>query len=196
MTSRRTRSAVGLLASTACVVLAATPASAASVSLDDATGDVWETTTGFTAAGSVAGADVTGTVVRHLARKVVVTTQLDSLAPEDGQVGTTYRMRFNTGPAVLLTTDNFRAARGETYLYNARTFAPISCRGMTGEISYADDAIVTSAPRTCLGGPRWVEVSTRLDSEVRDQGNTRYYLDSVGTDGHGAGGYTPRATRG
>ena len=187
-------------------VLAPTGAAyAASRSVDDGTGDVWEPVwnaeTGTVAnveAGSVLNVDVDKVVVRHTARRIVVTTTYADLQKQEITLAASSRMRFDDGPAVGMMVDTWQKWSGETVLYK-QSGMPIKCAGFDHAIDYTANTVQLSVPRSCVGDPRWVQVNYVGLGNVEDPESAsgyRNYEDSAHHAGSGWNGWSNRVRKG
>lgn len=104
-------------------------------------------------------ADILSTRIMHTDRALVVTTTLDRLAREGRQIGMSMRIRTNdgTGRFVDLAASRRLGWAGETSI-SSRRGAVVQCH--TGHrIDYANDVLSVRIPRSCLGNPRWVQLT-------------------------------------
>lgn len=187
-------------------VLAPTGAAyAASRSVDDGTGDVWEPvwnaeteTVDYFEAGSVLNVDVDKVVVKHTARRIVVTATYAELKKQDITLGASSRMRFDDGPAVGMYVDTWQKWSGETVLYK-KSGMPIECAGFDHAIDYTANTVQLSVPRSCVGNPRWVEVNYVGLGNVEDpESETGYrtFEDSAHSANSGWNGWSDRVKKG
>lgn len=159
ISSARTRlasaAAVGALALTT-VLAAAVPASAEVKRRADPRGDTWTyDTDGPVKVGGHPEADLRRVVVKHSARKVVVTARFANLKKlGDGgglQVDlstaddTTYGASASAGPG---------GWKGESSVYSGEE---IDC-GVDHSMGYRKDVVVLTMPTRCFDKPRWIKV--------------------------------------
>ncbi len=178
---------------------------AASHTVDDATGDVWEPvwnseteTVDYLEAGSLLNVDVDKVVVVHTDRRIVVTTTYAELKKQEITLAPSSRMRFNDGPAVGMMVDTWSKWSGESVLYK-KSGMPIRCAGFDHTIDYTANTVQLSVPRSCVGNPRWVEVNYVGLGNVEDpevESGYRNYEDTAHTSASGWNGWSARVKRG
>lgn len=182
------------------VCLPGPTASAAALATDDAAGDVWidsfDPESGqstYTAAGSVANVDVLATRVRHTSTRIVLVTSYDELVRSGPDFAVADRLRFNAGPRVTLFMDASGRRSGAVLMTNDRTMREVDCRGLRHEVDYDANTVTMSFPRSCVGSPRTVEVSSVAygadQQDTPDREDDLYYLDNAHNTGHGLNGW-------
>lgn len=187
-------------------VLAPTGAAyAASHTVDDSTEDVWEPvwnadteTVDYLAAGSVLNVDVDTVVVRHTARRIVVTTTYAELKRQEITLAVSSRMRFDDGPAVGMMVDTWGKWSGTSVLFK-KSGAPIECPGFDHAIDYAANTVELIVPRSCVGNPSWVEVNYVGLGNVEDpesESGYRNFEDTAHSAESGWNGWTERVKKG
>jgi hypothetical protein len=186
-------------------VTATTTAHAATVASTDGTGDVYETTwneeTGteeVTEAGSTTNVDVESLKVRHTARKVILTARYADLTRGEVILGAGLQMRFADAPKMGAFVDTYNSWAGEAVLYKARNGRPVDCDRLDVSIDYADDHLVVSVPRSCVGNPRWVQVNYLAYGSQEDPeaaGGWHSYRDNAHHAGPELDGWTARARK-
>lgn len=164
---RSTRTLAALAAAAVLTTAAASPASAARWSHDDARGDVLAVTE--SADGSQASADpvvapevtttdITRVVVRHQARRLVLETELVDIAAVSGLL--VQHLRTDAGAYGL----TLRLGRDRTFpafdLRRRGRSSPVRCEGLERTVDRAADLATVSIPRHCLDHPETVRVGT------------------------------------
>ena len=174
----RSTVAATLVALTVLAPLASTaPANAARLLTPDAAGDAWVKGADgvFSEAGSRANTDVVASAVRHTDRFVNASVRYDDLVRDGDRIVTPVRLHASNGTTYLLrvTTqagDRDGTARLLRYTGQGAQTARVACDGLQHSVSYADDLVAVSVPRSCLGRPAWVRY-----------GGTVRTVDSEGT---------------
>lgn len=165
------------------------------VTLSDGTEDVWRvnprTDVWRPVAGTVPSVDVVGADLRHARRRVKARVQFADLVRQQGRVSVW--AGIDVGPEfryarVRLTPSN-RAGRAR--LFQEPGVHPMRCAGLRYRVSYRNDVVRVSVPRSCLGRPDWVRVNVTVESEVRTGRGLRYLVDNP----HSAEGYDNRGSR-
>lgn len=126
----------------------------------------------FSDAPDAAGVDVTRFTVRHLPRKVVLTTDVRDL-PAKGAASVLGRVATPRGGYLVMAT------RGEglymQMLMQMRGRTQLACTGLTSDFDAVADVVRLEIPRACLDRPAWVRAGAALDDED--------ILGSIGSDG-------------
>ena len=143
------------------------PASAATLSIGDATGDTYlghydegSDTTTYETAGSQVNVDLERVVVKHTSRVVVAKASYADLTRSGQQFMYALRLRTDEGLKRDVNVDTlFTGPRGAVSLSKPNG-NEVSCRGLSQDIDYAADTVTVTVPRRCLGAPRWVEAFT------------------------------------
>jgi hypothetical protein len=143
------------------------PASAATLSIGDATGDTYlghydegSDTTTYETAGSQVNVDLERVVVKHTSRVVVAKASYADLTRSGQQFMYALRLRTDEGLKRDVNVDTlFAGPRGEVALSKPNG-TEVSCRGLSHDIDYAADTVTVKVPRRCLSAPRWVEAFT------------------------------------
>jgi len=155
--TRRT-AAVVVCAATALAL--STPATQAQeLTNSDGTNDVWVASVdsaGFTRAPGSNHADVTSVVLRHGAKRVVLTAKLAELTKRGAEVVLLGQFRTNTGllrDAMLFGQVGIRSGYVE---FSNRTGKAVLC-DIAHKIDYAANTMMMSVPRSCLNNPSYVE---------------------------------------
>lgn len=195
-----------LLAGTvlAAVVAPAAAASAQSLTIEDGSADVWEQvwdetddTVTWVGAGSQQNVDITKTVVNHKATKLVVRVKYAELKAKKVRFASVDLMRFDDGPKLLIAVDTNSVWRGKAYLLEVGSGDEVPCSGLDHTIDYEADTVVTTIPRSCLGDPKWVEVSSFGGGYFADaEGVDHNFLDNGQKAGHSWGGWSERIRQG
>ena len=169
---------------TAVVVVVALPvaASAASLTIDDATGDTHlgkydesTDTTTYEPAGSQVNADLDRVVVKHTARVVrAKATYVDLKRSSDNAIMYMLRLRTNEGLKRDVLVETFMSGKRGSVMFGKPNGDDAKCRGLDHVIDYAADSITITVPRRCLSGPRYVEAFTAA-AALSDQGDQ--YID-------------------
>ena len=169
---------------TAVAVVVALPAaaSAASLTIDDATGDTYlakydeSTDTGtYEPAGSLVNVDLDRVVVKHTARVVrAKATYVDLKRYSDNAIMYLLQVRTNEGLKRELMVDTFMSGKNGSVTFGKPNGDEVKCRGLDHVIDYAADTITVTVPRRCLSAPRYVEAFT-VAAAISDQGDQ--YID-------------------
>lgn len=164
----------------AAVLLPVSPASAATLAIADATGDVWRSDFDFATgeetepqpAGSPVNADLTRTVVKHSARKVVLTARYADLQKQAHRFAFAVQLRTNEGVRREIGVETFSREGWGGTAYFGSPKRELRCQGMNHGIDYATEKVTVAVPRACLSRPRWVQVravAVAFDDTTRDQ---------------------------
>ena len=156
-----------LVVSAAALVLPASAASAATMTIGDATGDTYlghydeaSDTTTYEPAGSQVNVDLEKVVVKHKNRVVVAKASYTDLARSGQQFMYALRLRTNEGLKRDVNVDTmFTGPKGEVSLSKPNG-NEVRCRGLSHDIDYAADTVTVEVPRSCLSAPRWVQAFT------------------------------------
>lgn len=155
------------LVAAATVVLIPAAATAATVTIDDATDDVYlakydETTdtTSYEPAGTQVNVDLDDVLVKHTTRKVAVTAHYVDLRRSTNRYMYLLRLRTNEGLKRDVTVDTLMAGWDGAVTFGKPNGAEVSCRGLGFAIDYAADIVSVKVPRRCLSNPRYVEAFT------------------------------------
>jgi hypothetical protein len=146
----------------AAVVAAAlvTPAAqAATVTVDDARGDVWRVTADDLAplGETRVNADLVRARVTHGPRLVRAKLTFDELARNRDLRVAQLRLRTPNGRTYDATWSSMQGQpRGAVSFARSRGMDEISCRGLAFDVDYAKETVSFEIPRSCLGRPRWV----------------------------------------
>jgi hypothetical protein len=147
----------------AAVVFPAGAASARSLSIHDATGDTWQMDTSsdtesYLPAGSQANVDLVRTIVRHTAKKVNVIGRYTELKRSGPALFFVVAVRTNEGVRRDVGVQTILRPCGQ-HMFEKRDGRTARCRGISHTVDYARETISVSVPRSCLGNPRWVQVT-------------------------------------
>jgi hypothetical protein len=155
-----------LLASATLMMIPAA-ASAASLSIDDATGDTYlakydesTDTSTYEPAGSQVNVDLDEVVVRHSARKVVATATYADLKRTGNRFMYLLRLRTNEGLKRDLTVETLMSGWNGAVVFGKPNGSEVKCRGLGYAIDYVANTVTVKVPRRCLGNPRYVEAFT------------------------------------
>lgn len=174
--SRTTLAVLGLSVASWCITR---PATADSLSWTDGSGDMWKTydLEEWEPAPLHKNGDVTDVTVRHGQWAVRIEEQFVRLDAGGGGLTFVGRIQTSAGWTRRFEVVAERGAwSGESFL-SRRNGDFAQCR-ITHGIHYEDDALDVRVPRSCLGGPDWVQV-TVADSHA----GKAYFAD----DGNGFG---------
>lgn len=168
---------------TVAAALAASPATAAVDSHDDAVRDVVLTSgDGSTNVPANKTADITSFAVAHTAKKVVVKIRLRDL--RDNEPFAVLQVRAEGSSERYMATW-LRDQDQQERLYLAHEAGLVECPSLTARASFETDLLTISMNRSCLGLPRWV----RVGGMTGVNGHGKYYLDFS----HREGGATVQA---
>ena len=174
--SRAALAAVGL------VLALPVSASAATVTIDDATGDTYvgtydesTDTSTYEPAGSQVNADLDDVVVKHTARVVRARARYVALnRSSDNAIMYMLRLRTNEGLKRDVLVETFMSGKRGSVMFGKPSGDDAKCSGLEHLIDYAADTITVTVPRRCLSGPRYVEAFTAA-AAMSDQGDQ--YVD-------------------
>lgn len=174
--SRAALAAVGL------VLALPVSASAATVTIDDATGDTYvgtydesTDTSTYEPAGSQVNADLDDVVVKHTARVVRARARYVALnRSSDNAIMYMLRLRTNEGLKRDVLVETFMSGKRGSVMFGKPNGDDAKCSGLEHLIDYAADTITVTVPRRCLSGPRYVEAFTAA-AAMSDQGDQ--YVD-------------------
>lgn len=183
------------LAAATLVLAAAGTAQAATVRVDDAQGDVWKGTFGshrahWDEAGSALNADIDKTDIDHGVDTLTLTTTFKRLEKKKAFFQAFYDIRTDAGNEYGAMTyagphmwagghdvfDMSGVARPMTALRGTPP-PDVFCPEATHDISYADDTVTVTIPRSCLGDPSWVKVQS-LALSSRNNNNDSWWVDN------------------
>lgn len=178
--SRRALVAVATLAVVpASLALASAPASAASLKVVDATGDVKtfdedpESDTFWKAAPEQRDGDVKNVVFTHAAKRVTITARFVELEPT-GQFALAARLRDQNGKKHQLLVESTRRNRdGRAELAKYNSEETIACN-VTHKIDFERNLVRVGFPRTCIGNPRTLEFTAANYRQV----NRKFFIDN------------------
>lgn len=163
----------------ASLAVAAAPASAASLTLDDATGDMWTIDEDpgsdrlWKPAPERADSDIVRTTYTHGTRRVAVTAKLVALEPT-GRLSFATRMRDESGKKHVVGIETGPKSReGRARLTDYRDNR-IDC-DVRHAVDYDRDVVRFSFPRRCIGDPRTLEFTTAL---ARVHGMMSIFIDN------------------
>ena len=150
----------------AAALLPVSPAAAATTALADPAGDVWRATYNFETgeegelepAGSAPNVDLTRTVVKHSARRVVLTARYAELTKRTNRFAFAVQLRTNEGLKREIGVETFTREGWGGTAYFGSPKRELRCQGLTHEVDYGTDTVRASVPRACLSKPRWVQV--------------------------------------
>jgi hypothetical protein len=156
-----------LVGTVVALVVPAGTASAATLSIGDATDDTFlgqydeaSDTTTYAPAGSQRNVDLEKVVVKHTARSVVAKASYTDLARSGHQFMYALRLRTNEGVKRDVNVDTlFSGWKGNVTLSKPNG-NEVRCRGLSHAIDYAADTVRVTVPRRCLSAPRWVQAFT------------------------------------
>ena len=161
------RALVGLVVAAVTPVLTAAPAHADSLSVVDATGDVWTPNMDqssdkmYLKVPQVREADFVRTTYTHTDRRVMVTAKFRELDEVGGMLYFATRMRDQDGRKhvvnVIAGRKN-RAGRAELTTYGDEA---VDCE-VTHRIYYGKDKIRVGFPRTCIDSPQRLEFTSAV----------------------------------
>lgn len=181
---------------TAVAVVVALPAaaSAASLTIDDATGDTYlatydeaTDTESFEPAGSQVNVDLDKTVVKHKSGAVVVKAKYAELKRDDKVIFFGVELRTDEGLKRETGVFTFARAKGDSYMATGSGMKDVKCPGLAHEIDYAADLLSLTIPRSCLSRPKWVQA--RVGSVgLEDSQSNDAYVDN----GHNATSNEPK----
>ena len=157
-----------LVTSTLAAVLLPVAASAASLRIDDATGDTYvgmydesTDTTTYEPAGSQVNVDLDDVVVKHTARVVrAKATYVDLRRAGDNAIMYLLQIRTNEGLKRDVMVETFMSSKRGSVMFSKPNGREVKCGGLDHGIDYAADTITVSVPRQCLSNPRYVEAFT------------------------------------
>jgi hypothetical protein len=157
-----------LMTAVAVVVALPVAASAASLTIDDATGDTYVTkydestdTASYEPAGSQANVDLDRVRVKHTAAKVRATaTYADLKRTSDTAIMYLLRLRTNEGLKRDLMVETFMSGKKGSVMFSKPNGNEAKCPGLDHAIDYSADTITVTVPRRCLSAPRFVEAFT------------------------------------
>jgi len=162
---------------------AASPASAQAQRTTDAVGDLsFEDGPGP----GQRTADVVGLRSQHGEQRVTVTLDMDAMV-DGGKFYATVVVRTDAGRYEL---DYARTRRGDFEVVDV-VRGPVDqgrvvrCGGAASEFSPARRSVRVSAPRRCLGDPRWVQTGALVETRPPQRGAT-VYTDDARRDGDAA----------
>ena len=145
------------------VLTLAAPASAARVHTADETGDVYskDAEGAWSSVGTRTNVDVVSSAVRHGDSRVRGAVTYDDLVEDDDRIVVPVRLHVSTGETFLMrvvagSEDRDGTATLLRYTGTGADVERVACQGMDHSVSYADERVVVSAPRACLGRPTWV----------------------------------------
>ena len=187
------RLVVPILAAVTLTLVAPMTAQAATLTLVDERGDVHRVANdgSFVLAEGERRADILRTGIQHTDRALVVRTKLLRLLREGRSVAMAMRIRTNDGTyrEVQLEAGRRIGWRGRVSMNGRR--AAVECR--TGHnINYATDVMALRIPRSCLGNPRWVQM-TLVSVFV---GGRQFLADNPHNNAMRINGWTARIRRG
>lgn len=166
---------------TLAAVMLPVAASAASLSIDDATRDTYLTkydettdTSTYEPAGSQVNVDLDGVVVRHTADKVVATASYADLKRTDNRFMYLLRLRTDEGVRRDVTVETLFSGWRGTVTFGKPNGDNVRCSGLDHAVDYAANTVRVSVPRGCLSKPRYVEAFT-MAAGFSDAGNQ--YVD-------------------
>lgn len=168
---------------TVAAALAASPATAAVDSHDDAVRDVVLTDgDGSRSAPANKTADITSFTVAHTAKKVVVKIRLRDLS--DNEPFAVLQVRA-AGSSERFMATWIREQDHDERLYLVHEATMVECASLKARASFDDDLLTISMNRSCLGSPAWV----RVGGMTGVNGHGAYHLDFS----HREGGATVQA---
>lgn len=196
----------GLLAAVVltAVLAPAGAASAKTITVEDGSGDAWQdvynpetNSQEDVEAGAKLNVDVLKTVIKHTDHKLILKTSYSELKKQDVTFMIRHQLRFSDGPKIGAAVDTFGGWKGTGALFKNRSGAPIKCANLSQEIDYAANTIELNIPRTCLGGPSWVQVNSfAYGSEAgQEEGESRQFHDNALRAGSGYGGWTEKVRK-
>jgi hypothetical protein len=161
---------LGLVTAGAVLALAVpTTAQAATQTLFDGGGDMWEFTQSQTAPVGQAPqhriADIVRSDVRHTATEVVLRTEYRALDQTSNLAAYAFdaQVRTNEGVVRRMTIEVDRSSgqpwAGIPHFTNPARPGEITCRGLSHHVDYVNDTPTVRIPRSCLSAPRWVRVN-------------------------------------
>lgn len=188
------------LSAAALLLFVAPAASAASLTIKDGGDDVWVAGTDGqpdVRTQQVAEADIRRAVVRHGARVVVVRAKFADLTRKGAGLDLVAEIRTDEGVrrGVELLTNNYTndpAAR-ETIRMWKGVDQPVRC-AVQHKVDYSLNTMSVTVPRTCLGGPTWVQV--RIHNAWLGDGYKHAYVDNPHNDKSRFTGWSARVRRG
>ena len=171
-----------LVTSAFAAVLLPVAASAASLTIDDATGDTYKArydestdTATYEPAGSQVNVDLDRVRVKHTTRTVRATaTYADLKRTSDNAIMYLLQVRTNEGLKRELMVDTFMSGKNGSVTFGKPNGDEVRCRGLNHVIDYAADTITVTVPRRCLSMPRYVEAFT-LAAAISGEGEQ--YID-------------------
>lgn len=204
--SRTISAAIVAAVSAAAVIAPAGAAFASSAAINDSVNDTWENvwdeetqTSSWEDSGSYDNIDVDRVVVSHSDRRIEIKVKYAALKKTGPNFYAFGILRFDEGKSWMLGVDTADGPDGwDTHGFamphgaqSGRGDAP--CEGVKGSVNFADDVMIVSAPRSCMGNPRWVK------AHVSSGGynlNGRSWYDNAHNEGHGDSGSTDRIRKG
>jgi hypothetical protein len=170
-----------VLSTVALVALAPTAAHADRKVIADATHDVVRyAQTGQTVQPTRAEGDIVRSVVRHKAKRVVMTIFFSELTPAG--IGAfnvfTIKTRTMTRTVALQTVPGYWD--GRAFFYRGVSGNAANCAGIHHRLDYTANSATVSVPRRCLHNPKWVKVAMQHNDSP-----THYdtYMDDALTTG-------------
>ena len=172
----------------AAVLLPVSPASAATAAIPDGTGDVWRSTYDLSTeeeklepAGSPVNADLTRTTVKHTRGKVVLVARYAELRKQTNRFALIVELRTNEGLRRDVGVETVtRDGWGGTSFFGSPQ-RELPCKGLTHLVDYPAGLVKVSVPRSCLSGPRWVQVRS-MAMAFEESGNELTTLFDSGQD--------------
>ena len=183
----------------AAVLLPVSPASAATLATTDAAGDVWRSTYDMDTeeetlepAGSPVNADLTRTAVKHTRGKVLLVARYADLRKRTNRFALIVEMRTNEGLRRDVGVETVtRDGWGGTAFFGSPQ-RELPCKGLAHTIDYPAGLVRVAVPRSCLSGPRWVQVRS-MAMAFEESGNE---FTTLFDNGHDESADMPRAWSG
>lgn len=193
-----------VVALTASAVLLPAGAFADSATVKDSSKDTWESTFDyeththvFEKAGSVANVDVEKSTVKHTKKRVEIAVRFVALKKSGAQPTFYATLDVGNDTTWMLgayTDENWEA---QPFLSTHTPMrATTECEGLKAAADFADDVLVFSAPRSCIGNPEWVRYHG-VSSGYESTGDSehRSYLDNAHNKTHNDKGWTDKVKK-
>jgi hypothetical protein len=123
-------------------------------------------------------------VVRHGARRVIVKATYVELRRSADPLFLMFEVRTNEGLKRQVRVETMSSPKGSS-MFSKPNGTDVRCSGLSHAVDYAANTVTVSVPRSCLSGPRWVQLLVGAIS-MSPQGDA--YVDN----GHNATSDEPK----